>query len=790
MYRLERPIQIALLVLMILFFLFLGVPIGVMIGYWNDLPSLDSLEYENRSWQYPTKVYSDISLISPGTTLESLLKRLQRLNYERVNGEPVSKGQFNLKNPENSKTNMVRLFLRELYYPRLNRDPVLVVIQIENGSITKINNAEGLPLDEFILEPEVIDEFYSGEGIDREIVKLSHVPGILSKAFLAIEDKRFYKHAGIDPYRVIGAILWDIRHLSKGQGGSTLTQQLARDLFLTREKLVTRKFKEWLLALKIERKYTKDEILERYLNRVNLGRVGSREIYGVEQAAKYYFGKHVWELNLPESATLAGIPRWPPKYSPIKNPENAKVRRQVVLRQMLDLGFINEAQYEEAVGSPLVTVSMGESWSMDVAYVLEYVRSKLEEKYESSAIYGQGLSVYTTLDMSIQLAANGAVQKHLRILDRHLGFPDYEENKSRWFAKEREKGVVSPDSYVQSALVAIEPATGYIKAMVGGRDFSVNQFNRAVQAQRQPGSAFKPFVYCTAFASKPPVATPADIIIDEPWGVRMPDKYWEPKNYSHLHYGAVTVRKALTRSLNVPTARLLYEKVGVGRAIDIAKSMGINSPLAHVPSIALGSSEVNVLEITSAYGVWADQGLRAEPICIKYVLDRENNILEENKPVVKKVLEKNVAYQTTYLMRGVVDGGTGSRIRTLGFRRPAAGKTGTTNDNTDAWFIGFVPDLVTGVWVGFDDYSKSTRRTGADAALPIWADFMKTVVDGPVKDFTVPSGIVFREVDPNTGLPPTDESVRTIREAFLVGTEPEETSDVQRGNGNEGVDSL
>jgi penicillin-binding protein 1A len=765
MSRWKKSSQIFLLVITILFFICMGIPIGVVIGYWSQLPSLASLEYENKSWQFPSKVYSDIAHIYPNTSFVNFYKRLERLNYQIVDSERLNKGEFFLNNRDSNENNEVRLYLRDLKYPRLNRSGMIVRLKIEKGKIVSITNEDGLPMDEFILEPEALDEFYGGEGIDREIANLSQIPDVVRNSFLAIEDKRFYKHSGIDPYRIIGALWWDIVHRSREQGGSTITQQLARDLFLTKERLITRKIKEWLMAIKVERKYTKDEILERYLNRVNLGRVGSREIYGVEQAAKYYFGKHVWDLNLPESATLAGIPKWPPKYSPIKNPESSKNRRQVVLKQMLESGYITSSQYTQAIEAPLITVAMGESWSMDIAYFLEYIRTELEKRYEPSAIYGQGLNIYTTLDMSMQLIANNAVQKHLKILDKSLKFPSYEENKTKWFAGEGGKGVDSPESYIQSALVSIEPSTGNIKAMVGGRDFSVNQFNRAVQAERQPGSAFKPFVYSTAFANK---ITPADILIDAPLSIKVPEGRWEPKNFSHNYSGEVTVRKALTRSLNVPTVRLLLdERVGVSKVVELAQAMGIQSPLTHVPSIALGSSEVNVLEITSAYGVWANQGMRVLPIGIKCVADREDNILEENTPRPKKVMEKNVAYITTYVLKGVIDGGTGSRIRSLGFKRPAAGKTGTTNDSTDAWFIGFIPDLVTGVWVGFDD-TKSTRRTGSEAALPIWADFMKSAVDGPEKDFTMPSGVTFKAWGNVVGLPSSDRSGQG--EVFIDGT--------------------
>ncbi|HGE69194.1 TPA: hypothetical protein ENX78_00065, partial [Candidatus Poribacteria bacterium] len=309
----NKRLQIFLMIIVIFFFILLGIPIGVILGYWNKLPSLDSLEYESKSWRFPSKVFSDVAYIYPETSYIRLLQRLERLNYQMTNGEPTNPGEFSLANPESNETNEIKLYLRRLRYPRLDREPMLVVIKIDKGKIVSIKNKDGLPLNEFILEPEELDEFYGGEGIDREIITLSQVPDDLRNAFLAIEDKRFYKHIGIDPYRIVGAIIYDIRHRTREQGGSTITQQLARDLFLTRERIITRKIKEWLMAIKIERKYTKDEILERYLNRINLGRMGSREIYGVEQAAKYYFGKHAWELSLAECATLAAIPKSPTK---------------------------------------------------------------------------------------------------------------------------------------------------------------------------------------------------------------------------------------------------------------------------------------------------------------------------------------------------------------------------------------------------------------------------------------------------------------------------------------------
>ncbi len=769
---LKKILKIALLSATILFLIVVGIPIGIIIAYWNDLPSLEPLEYETQSWQYPTKVYSDIARLTPEMLVINLLKRLERLEYKQVDHEPTDEGQFYVKNPVGSAANEMKLYLRELVYPRRILPPRLVSIQIKAGTIASIRDRAGTSLNEFVLEPEVIAEFYGSEGTDRELVNLSQMPEHLTRAFIAIEDKRYYKHWGFDPHRIIGLAYRNIRQRRIVGGASTLTQQLARDLFLTREQKLTRKIKEALLAIKIERKYTKDEIMERHLNRVDLGRFGSRQVYGVGEAARYFFNKYVWELNIAECAMLAAIPNDPTVYSPTRKPENALKRRKIVLDQMLEQGFIIGSEHQEAVKSPLTTMPE-KPVNRRAAYFLEHIREQLGTKYEASALYMRGLKVYTTLDMSMQLAANSAVQTGLRKLDRALIFPQYEDNKFKYYAGERGKRIRDPESYIQAALVAVEPSTGYVRAMVGGRDFLVNQFNRSLKSRRSPGSAFKPFVVCAGFANK--LITPTTIVVDEPWELEdpsQPDGFWKPRNFYKRFYGQVTIRKILADSINVATARLLYEKIGIDKAIAIASDMGIKSQLDPVASLALGSSGVSGLEIASAYGVWANQGIRAEPICVKYVLDRGDNILEENTPSAKRVLDKAVAFQTTYLMQGVISEGTGRHVRTYGFKRPAAGKTGTTNDETDAWFIGFIPELVTGVWVGFDKYGRSVRHSGAYAALPIWTLFMNAAVDGPVKDFPVPNGIVFKEVDADTGLPATSRSTNVVKEAFLQGTEP------------------
>jgi len=779
MVWLKAIIKVALLTAIIIFLIAVGIPIGMIIGYWNDLPSLEPLGYETQSWHYPTKVYSDTTRFSQGMSQGNVLERLERLGYQQAGDEYLNEGQFYLNRPADSSTNEMKLYLRELRYPRLNLKPRLITIQISGRRIAKIKSIDGTVLSEFLLEPEVIAEFYGSEGTDRELVDLDEVPQDLINAFLAIEDKRFYDHFGFDPYRIAGALYWNFKHRHGivKQGASTLTQQLARDLFLTRRQLWTRKIKEALLAVKIERKYTKDEILERYLNRINLGRYSSREVYGVREAARYYFGKEIKDLNIQECATLAAIPKDQMRYSPIRNPKRSHERRQIVLREMRRYGFIDKEQYDEARASALETVSVTE-WTANeyMAYFLEYIRSRVESTHNPSAVHWEGLEVYTTMDVSMQRAANSVVKMRLQTLDARVrGYPPYDDNKARWSAGERGDGIVDPVEYMQAALVSIEPSTGYIKAMVGGRDWYSTQFNRAFQSLRQPGSAFKPFVCSAGFDSN--LITPATIVVDEQWEIEdpsLPSGFWRPRNFREKLYGQVTVRKLLVHSYNVATARLLYDTIKPNRAAAMGRALGIKTPLLPYPSLALGASEVTVLELTSAYGVFADQGMRAEPICVKYILDREGNILEENTPSIRRVLDKNVAYLVTYLMQGVIKYGTGrSSWLRYSFSRPAAGKTGTTNNETDAWFIGFVPDLVTGVWVGFDDPIKSTRRTGAEGALPIWSDFMRAVVDGPEKDFPVPDGVVFMDIDADTGLPATKGSQKILREAFIKGTEPE-----------------
>ncbi|MGE5172950.1 MAG: penicillin-binding protein 1A [Betaproteobacteria bacterium] len=579
---------------------------------------------------------------------------------------------------------------------------------------------------------------------NRTPVALDDVPVMLIKALIATEDIRFYSHPGIDYRGVARALYRNIRAGKVLEGGSTLTQQLAKVLFLTPERSYTRKFKEMALALRIEQRYTKREILSMYLNQIYFG----SGAYGVEAAARIYFGKSVKDLNIAECALLAGLPRSPKYYSPFKSPESARSRRAYVLNRMVSAGVITSPQAEEAKKIPLPVQTTAKSGGPS-PYFVEYVRQKVEERFGSSILYTGGLNVYTSINNELQGYAEEAIAAGLAKIKTH-----------------RSTAASSP---LQAALIAIEPSTGRIRAMVGGRDFSKSQFNRALQALRQPGSAFKPIIYAAALERG---FGPSDLLDDSPLTIRLDRKRtWSPENFTHTYQGPVTLRTALAQSLNVPTIRLL-EKIGIDETVRYARKLGIRSPLAPYPSLALGSSDVTLAELTSAYAVFANHGIKVGPVSILMITDSTGQVLYMNDTVPEQVMRPETAYLITHLLQGVIERGTGWKARELG--RPAAGKTGTTNDYRDAWFIGYTPGLIAGAWVGYDDQeSIGQKETGARAALPIWLDFMKKAhAERPAEDFPAPDGVIFKQVDPRTGLLSTENCRLSIREAFLPGTEP------------------
>ncbi|HHY36716.1 MAG TPA: penicillin-binding protein 1A [Firmicutes bacterium] len=611
---------------------------------------------------------------------------------------------------------------------------------------------------------ELLTKLHGEEN--RVPVKLSDIPQELQDAVVAIEDARFYEHPGVD-LRAIARAAWRIATRQSFEGGSTITQQLVKNVFLTPETTLRRKIQEAILSLQIERVYTKEEILEMYLNEIHLGH-GTN---GVQAAAKTYFGKDVRDLNLAESAMLAGIIKRPSRYSPYNDMEAAKARQALVLDQMVKYGYISEATAQEAKEYPIEVAGRSPS-SHPAPYFIDYVISTLVEELEDyygsetnvyDAIYRGGLKIYTTLDPVMQHKAEETLAN---------GLPEGEVDA---------KGIVQP----QAALVTMETKTGYIRAMVGGRDYENTKFNRAVQAQRQPGSAFKTFVYTAALDSG---FTPASTYIDAPVAIPLPNgQVWQPKNSGNTYEGLVNLRRAIARSLNTVAAQLIMD-VGVEKVVDYAERMGITTLVKTgssndmQPAIALGGLTYGVtpLDMAVAYGVLANQGVKVEPIAILRVEDRNGNIILENTPTQTQVLTPQTSYLMTDMLKGVITGGTGGRA-SIG--RPAAGKTGTTSDYNDAWFVGYTPDLVTSIWVGCDDRVPGQKtymeRNRIGSALPaqLWGNYMKEAVkEMPVTDFVRPSGIVGLEICSRSGLLPGElcpqEGIRG--ELFIRGLEPKE----------------
>ncbi len=577
----------------------------------------------------------------------------------------------------------------------------------------------------------------------RTLVPYDRIPKHLVNAFVAAEDANFFSHKGVDFSAIARAALKDILSVKFAQGGSTITQQTVKQLFLSSEKSIRRKLKEVILAYRIEKKLSKEEILYLYLNQIYLG----DGAYGVEAASRSYFGKGVSEVNLAEAAMLASLPKAPNRYSPRINPELSKQRQRYVLRRMVEAGFLPKKAADHAFLEK-ITLAPPSTFRSKAAYFLEYIRVYLAEKYGTDALYREGMRIYTTIDAKLQEAATDALVSGVQQTEERNRYED-----------------------LQGALLALDPHTGAILAMVGGVDFVGSQFNRAIQARRQPGSAFKPIIYAAALdAGKTLVSTLYDSPVEFDLGET---ELWKPRNYDGTFLGPIPLIEALAKSRNLATIRLLNE-IGVDSAIRMARKLGIESPIERNLSIALGSSGLTGMELVTAFATFANGGVRPTPYFIREVRDDRGKVLEKTTIRTEPALSPETAFLTMRGMKEVILSGTGQRARGLG--RPLAGKTGTTNENTDAWFVGYSPDLVAGVWVGFDNPKPlGDRQSAAVVALPIWIDFMRRALPlFPERDFPVPPGITFVQVNPATGksLPPGSQEGVTL--PFRLGTVPEE----------------
>ena len=592
-------------------------------------------------------------------------------------------------------------------------------------------------------------------GVNREIVKLSDISPWLAKATVAIEDRRFYDHAGLDVRGLARAVWVDVRHLSKQQGASTLTQQLARNLFLTHERTWRRKAKEAWYAARLEQTYSKDEILGLYLNQIYYG----HGAYGAEAAARLYFNKPAKQLSIAESALLAGIPKGPRYYSPHLHPADAKARRQQVLQALLETRQITAQQFERASAKPLGVRPLPEEQTGPAPYFADYVKKVAVEKLgiDERLINEGGLRIYTTLDSRMQKEAEAAVKQ---------GLPEGE-------------------SELQAALVAIDPRNGYIKAMVGGRNYKRNQYNRVFASSRQPGSSFKPILYAAALDKR--AITAATRFRSEPTlfyfdGNR---QMYRPSNYNNRYFnGEISLRQAIASSDNIFAVNTIMQ-VGPAEVIDMARKLGITSPLQAVPSLALGTFPVSPFEMASAYAVFAAQGRKAEPMAIARILDAGGKVLYEAHPSSEQVVSPALAYVTTHLLESVFDrGGTAHRVSGQ-LRRPAAGKTGTTD--SDAWFVGYTPELATAVWIGYDR-GRPIKPSEAHRAAPIFARFTEAALaSAPPSAFAVPEGVVHVTFDPATNLLAAPECPALwATEAFLSGTEPTEACALHKDRSDRG----
>lgn len=697
--------------------------------------------------------YAAPTPLAPGARLdpEELEARLKRLDY-RPAAEPSEPGQFHLGRDGGE------IFLRPFRYPGREFPGGRLRLRFGSGEIQSVEPLDPFEPADLRVEPERIAGFEGERGAVLKPLTLENAPPLLVQAIIQSEDRRFYRHFGIDPIGLVRAFFANLRKRDVGQGGSTLTQQLARSLYLRNQKTIGRKLSEAAIAIGLEIRYSKEEILEGYINAVYWGTWGPMEIRGAREAAQYYLGTDIDEADPAGIALLVGILPAPNAFSPYGHPDRAKRRRDVVLTVLEKRGFLSPEEARKARAKPIPErrppVRLSES-----SYFLDAARVEIERRAPRGTLDRAGTTIFTTLDFRDQAAAVAAVDK---------GVPDLEKAHRK---------LRRQDHPLQAAVVSIDPATGGVRALVGGRDFLRYPFNRAAEAHRQPGSLFKPFVMLAAFRHPHRRDgswwTPMTVVEDEPVESRPGRRPW-PQNYDREYRGPVTLRHALEQSINAPTARIALE-VGIPRVAAAARDLGIGSPLREVPSLSLGSSEVTLVEITAAYAALAARGEAHAPHLVTGILDRDGHEVPLAPLVDPPGVGKPEAWLTTRLMQGVIETGTGKKARALGVRGDVAGKTGTTDDYRDAWFVGFTPERSMGVWVGFDD-NRPVGLSGGAAALPIWAQAMRAAAgrrgDGQL---VRPRGIVRVPVCIESGQIATADCPNFLEEDFRAGTEPTES---------------
>ncbi len=721
--------------------------------YVRHVGGLIEETWARHSSSAPSRIYSRALDLYPGRTLgrADLVRELEARGYRRMDGPgPVRTGEYRVRG------DALQVGLHAFAYPPPDglAAGFPLDIRLGAGRILSLTDrvADTAALD-VRLEPATIASVLDRRMVLRSPVPLQRVPARLVEAVLTVEDRRFFDHGGVDPVRLAGAAVHDLLHGRLDQGGSTLTQQLVKNYYLTPRKTLGRKLREAVMAIVLEHEHSKAEILRAYLDEVYLGQDGPVSIVGVQEAARHYFSRDVSSLDLAQSALLAGMIRSPAAYDPFRHPEAARRRRSVVLGLMAARRLIDADQRARAERQPLPRASAERP--LDAApYFVDYVEGELERRYPRDALRREGLRIFTTLEPRAQRVARNAVREGLAALEE--AHPDLRR---------------SGEGALQAALVAMDPRTGDVIAMVGGRSYGVTQFDRAADARRQPGSLFKPFVYLTALEDTTGRWTLATPVADSTLRVRQDDgTVWSPGNYDGREHGRVPLRDALVHSYNLATARLGLE-VGLPAVVRTARELGVEGRLRPVPSVSLGAFEATPLTMASAYAALAGGGIRPDPLTVLHVVQSDGREAEARELTLRRVAPAGPVYLVDRALPDVLERGTAASARELGYGGDAAGKTGTSSDYRDAWFAGFTPSLVTVVWVGFDD-NRSLGLPGAVAALPIWVRFMKEVGDPGPDPFPVPPGIRTVTVDSSTGLLPDGSCGATREEVFLEGTEP------------------
>lgn len=747
---------------------------GIFAYYYSKYSRMIDARLSGKVLQSTTAIYSAPEYVSVGQTWteDDLVGYLTRVGY-RPEADENALGQYTVQG------NTVDIRPSKLsYFGGSNA----LAVQFTPKAIRAIRPLSGgATLDSAQIEPELISNLFDSAREKRRPVRYDDLPGDLVHAILSAEDKRFFDHGGFDFIRIAGAAWADLRHSSSHyQGASTITMQVARTFFLSTDRNWRRKLAEAMISEELEQRFSKQQIFEMYANEIYLGNRGSFGIRGFSEASVAYFGKDMRQLSIAECAYLAGIIRAPNYYSSAdRHPERGAVARDRVLTQMLDNKYITQEDVDEAKREPLKIVHTAGS-ANEAPYFVDMVKDHLLDKYSENELLSQNFRVYTTLDPALQRAAAAAVDAGVKNVDTLLA-----KRYEKWKREAAKKGNPENVPQVQVALVALDPRTGEIKAVVGGRDYGQSQLNH-VLAHRQPGSVFKPFVYAAAFDnavdSVQPVITPATTVDDEPTTFEFDDKEYTPDNYGEKFMGHVTVRDALTNSLNVATVKVA-ELIGYGRVVQIARQMGLGNNIQATPAVALGAYEMTPVDVAAGYTAFADGGVRAEPQFLHSVVSSDGSVLEKFTPQTHQVLDPRVAFLVTSVLKDVLNKGTAAGVRARGFTLPAAAKTGTSRDG---WFAGFTSNLLTVVWIGFDD-NRDLGLLGGSTAGPIWTDFMLRATElsayRDVKDFAMPDGVQSVLIDPDSLQLATPNCPVTREEVYVAGSAPTQFCELHGGGG-------